>query len=50
MAWKFHLSKRKAPFTVGVVEHWNGLPRESVESPTFEILRTKLDTALRSQL
>lgn len=43
-------SSRKTFFTVGVVEPWNGVPREGVEYPSFEIFRTELDTALRSQL
>lgn len=47
---KIQLGKRITLLTVGVIEDWNGLPREGVESPCFEIFRTKLATALRSQL
>lgn len=33
-------------FTVRVTEHWSGLPREVVGSPTLEILKTHLDAFL----
>jgi len=39
---KFHLNMRKSFFTVRVMEHWNRLPREAVESPSLEIFRTSL--------
>ena len=32
--------------TVRVMEHWNRLPREFVESPSVEILKTHLDVYL----
>lgn len=32
--------------TVRMVKHWNGLPSEAVESPSLEMLKTWLDTAL----
>ena len=38
------MSMRKEFFTIGVTEHWNRLPREVVESPPLEILKTCLDT------
>lgn len=37
-------------FTVSMVKHWNRLPREIAESPSWEILRTQLDTILGSLL
>jgi len=43
---KFHLNNRKYCFTLSVTEHWNRLPREVVESPSLEIFKTTLDTAL----
>jgi len=37
---------RKNFFTVTVMEHWNRLPREVVESPSLEIFKTRLDNVL----
>jgi len=34
---------RKNFITLRVMEHWNRLPREVVESPSLEIFRTFLD-------
>jgi len=36
---KFHLNRRKNFFTLRVMEHWNGLPREAVEPPSLEIIQ-----------
>ena len=36
---KFHVNMRKNFFTVEVTEHWNGLFREAVESPSLELFR-----------
>ncbi|KFV87701.1 hypothetical protein N308_08816, partial [Struthio camelus australis] len=47
---KFHLNIRKNFFTVTVTEHWNRLPREVVESPSLEILKSHLGTILGSLL
>jgi len=41
---KFHLNMKKF-FTVRVTEHWNRLPRGTVESP-LEIFKTHLDEVL----
>jgi len=40
---KFRLNMRKNFFTLRVMEHWNRLPREAVESPSPEIFKTRLD-------
>jgi len=47
---KFQLNMRKNNFTVRVTEHWHRLPREAVESPSLEILKTLLDKVLCSLL
>jgi len=47
---KFHLNMRKNFFPLRVMEHWNRLPREVVESPSMEIFKTHLDKVLFSLL
>jgi len=46
----FRLSMRKNLFTLRMLEHWNRLPREVVESPSLEIFKTRLDKVLCSLL
>ena len=47
---KFQLNVRKNFFTLRVMEGWNRLPREVVESPSLEIFKTCLDKVLYNLL
>jgi len=46
----FCVNMRKNFFPLMVMERWNRLPREVVESPSLEIFKTHLDKVLCSLL
>ena len=43
---RFSLDIRKKFFTVRMVRQWNRLPREAVDDPCPEVLKTRQDGAL----
>ena len=43
---KLHTNMQKNFFMVRVMEHWNRLPKEIMESPSMQIFKTHLNTYL----
>ncbi|RMC14989.1 hypothetical protein DUI87_07168 [Hirundo rustica rustica] len=47
---KYRLDSRKRFFTERVINYWNSLPSEVVESPSLDVFRKRLDVALDAMI
>lgn len=45
---KFRLDIRENVFVERVGKHWNGLPRDAVESPSLEVFTKGVDVVLEN--